>query len=187
MSDDPVRTMVHAGGRTLPFQEYFVRLRCEPAVTGLSWQGAEAARLNPALDAMRGAAAPEAVILCPSNPYLSIDPILAVPGMRDWIAASGAPVIAVSPIVGGAAIKGPAAKIMRELGLPVTAAAVARHYRGLIAGFVIDTADTRLRDEIAAEGLAVQVVPTVMRTLDDREQLARDCLAFVDALKAASQ
>jgi LPPG:FO 2-phospho-L-lactate transferase len=186
MSDDPVRTIVHSGERVLPFQDYFVQLRCGVPVTRLSLQGVECARLNPAVAELRGAEAPEAIIIGPSNPFLSIDPILAVPGMRDWIAASGAPVIAVSPIVRGAAIKGPAAKIMQELGMTVSAAGVARHYRGLIAGFVIDEADARLRDEIASEGIAVRVVPTVMRSREDRVQLARDCLTFAEALKAAA-
>jgi LPPG:FO 2-phospho-L-lactate transferase len=185
MSDDPVRTIVHSGERAMPFQDYFVRLRCEVPVTRLSLQGIERARLNPAIAELRGAQAPQAIILCPSNPFLSIDPILSVPGMRDWIAASGAPVIAVSPIVGGAAIKGPAAKIMQEVGLPVSAAVVARHYRGLISRFVIDEADAGLRDEIAGEGIAVRVAPTVMRSRDDRVQLGRDCLSFVEALSDA--
>jgi LPPG:FO 2-phospho-L-lactate transferase len=180
-----VRTIVHSGECALAFQDYFVRLRCEVPVTRLSLQGVEHARLSPAIAELRGARAPQAIILCPSNPFLSIDPILSVPGMRAWIAASGAPVIAVSPIVGGAAIKGPAAKIMRELGLAVSAASVARHYRGLIAGFVIDEADAGLRDEIAGEGIAVRVAPTVMRSREDRVQLARDCLSFVEALRAA--
>jgi LPPG:FO 2-phospho-L-lactate transferase len=182
MSDDPVRTIVHSGERALPFQDYFVRLRCEVPVTRLSLQGVERARLSPAIAELRGAEAPEAIILCPSNPFLSIDPILAVQGMREWVAGSGAPVLAVSPIVGGAAIKGPAAKIMQELGLTVSAASVARHYRGLIAGFVIDEADAALRAEIESEGIAVRVVPTVMRSREDRAQLARDCLSFAEAL-----
>ncbi len=185
MSDDAVRTIVHSGGDALAFQDYFVRLRCEVPVSRLSYDGATQSRPSPAIEAMRGAAAPSAVIICPSNPYLSIAPILAVPGMREWLRATGAPVIAVSPIVGGAAIKGPAAKIMKELGLEVSAKSVADHYRGLIAGFVVDEVDAPLRVEIETAGLAVRVAPTVMRSADDRLGLARACLSFAQELVAA--
>jgi LPPG:FO 2-phospho-L-lactate transferase len=143
-------------------------------VTGVRYDGAETAALNPALAQAR----PAAIVVCPSNPYLSVDPILAVPGMRDWMKAQQVPVVAVSPIVGGAAIKGPAAKIMGELGVPVTAAAVARHYAGLIDGIVIDEADAGLAAEIEAAGIAVRVAPAVMRDSADRVALARVCLAF---------
>ncbi len=175
MSDDPVRTVIRTDGGELPFQHYFVRLACAVPVTGIRYDGAVAAALNPALTQAR----PAAIVICPSNPYLSIDPILAVPGVRDWIAALCVPVVAVSPIVGGAAIKGPAAKIMRELGVPVTAAAVARHYAGLIDGIVIDEADAGLVAEIEAAGIAARVAPAVMRTPADRVALARVCLDFV--------
>jgi LPPG:FO 2-phospho-L-lactate transferase len=131
------------------------------------------------------AAAVSAVIICPSNPYLSIDPILAVPGMRQWLAGLGVPVLAVSPIVGGAAIKGPAAKIMHELGATVSAAGVADRYRGLISGFVIDHADRELQAEIEAMGIDVMVTKTVMNSASDRADLARDCLAFGKTLAGA--
>jgi LPPG:FO 2-phospho-L-lactate transferase len=179
MSDQPVRTKVHSGGLTLPFQDYFVRLRCEIPVERLSFDGAATARLNPLIDAMRGSEAPEAIIICPSNPYLSIDPILSVPAMRDWIENIGAPVIAVSPIVGGAAIKGPAAKIMKELGVQPSVTSVAAHYRGLIDGLVIDTVDDVHVAEIQAMGIAAMVTGTVMRSIDDRVTLAQRCLAFL--------
>ncbi len=182
MSDDAVRTVIHSGDKALAFQDYFVRLRCEVPVTRLSYDGAEAARINAAIETMRGPDAPSAVIICPSNPYLSIDPILAVPGLRDWLKAIHVPVIAVSPIVGGAAIKGPAAKIMRELGVAASAAAVAEHYRGLIDGFVIDEVDGHLLANIASTGTTVKVAPTVMRSTDDRVGLARDCLSFAHDL-----
>ena len=123
-----------------------------------------------------------AVVICPSNPYLSIDPILALPGLREWIRSAGAAVIAVSPIVGGAAIKGPAAKIMRELGLEPSAAAIGRHYDGLIDGFVLDVVDADSAGEISAWGVVVRSTQTVMRTTEDRINLARDCLAFIEDL-----
>ena len=159
----------------LPFQDYFVRLACAVPVTGIRYDGAAAARVNPALARLEGVAA---IVICPSNPYLSVDPILAVPGMRAWVKAQGVPIVAVSPIVGGAAIKGPAAKIMRELGVAATAATVARHYAGVIDGIVIDEVDAGLRGEIEANGTAVCAAPAVMRSIDDRVALARTCLAF---------
>jgi LPPG:FO 2-phospho-L-lactate transferase len=185
MTDDAVRTTVHSGDRVLAFQDYFVRLRCEVPVTRLSYQGAASARLNPEIALLTGPAAPTAIIICPSNPYLSIEPILAVPGMRSWIAELGVPVVAVSPIVSGAAIKGPAAKIMHELGANVSAAGIADRYRGLIDGIVIDHVDRELRPEIKAKGIAVMVTHTVMASADDRANLARDCLAFSAGLAGA--
>ncbi|HVX75542.1 MAG TPA: 2-phospho-L-lactate transferase [Bradyrhizobium sp.] len=183
MSDDPVRTTIHSGGRTLPFQDYFVRLHCEVPVERLSFEGAAAAHLNPLVAAMSGAQAPEAIIICPSNPYLSIDPILSVPAMRDWIDDTGAPVIAVSPIVGGAAIKGPAAKIMRELNVQPSATSVAAHYCGLVDGFVIDAVDNAHAADIEAMGIATKVTETVMRSIDDRKTLAESCLAFLEVIR----
>ena len=175
MSDDPVRTIIGSDDGELPFQDYFVRLGCAVPVRGIRYDGAPAARLNPALAQL---ASLSAIVICPSNPYLSVDPILAVPGMRAWLRAQGCPIVAVSPIVGGAAIKGPAAKIMAELGAPVSAVGIARHYAGLVDGLVIDVADAALVPQIAAEGIAVKVAPTVMSSPDDRVALARTCLAF---------
>jgi LPPG:FO 2-phospho-L-lactate transferase len=182
MSDDAVRTMIRTEDGELPFQDYFVRLACAVPVTGIRYDGAATARINPALDHLTGVGA---IVICPSNPYLSVDPILAVPGMRAWMKARGVPIVAVSPIVGGAAIKGPAAKIMQELGVAATAAAVARHYGDLIDGIVIDAVDAGLRGEIEAAGVAVCVAPAVMRSTDDRVALARTCLAFARDLAQA--
>jgi len=187
MSDDPVRTTIHSGGRALPFQDYFVRLHCEVPVERLSFDGAGAAQLNPLVVAMRGAQAPEAIVICPSNPYLSIDPILSVPAMRDWIEDTGAPVIAVSPIVGGAAIKGPAAKIMQELNVKPSATSVAAHYCGLIDGFVIDTVDNADAADIEAMGIVTKVTEAVMRSIDDRKALAESCLAFLEVVRSNGQ
>jgi len=187
MTNDVVRTMVHSGDRVLGFQDYFVRLRCDVPVTRLSYRGAEAARISPDITGMDGATAPSAVIICPSNPYLTIDPILAVPGMRQWLRGLGVPIIAVSPIVGGAAIKGPAAKIMHEIGVAASATTVAEHYRGLISGLVIDHVDRPLCAAIEATGIAVKVTQTVMRSAADRADLARDCLSFAAAFKEADR
>ena len=175
MSDDPVRTRVQTPHGTLAFQHYFVRERCEPTVLGFEFAGAENAKLNPAIrfDAL------DAVVICPSNPYVSVDPILAVPGMHDALHGARCPVVAVSPIVGGRAIKGPTAKMMRELGIPATAVEVAKHYLGLATHFVIDAVDARSRDAVAALGLETTTAQTVMRTLEDRIALARAVLAFV--------
>jgi LPPG:FO 2-phospho-L-lactate transferase len=183
MSDDPVRTMVQGPDGELPFQDYFVRLACAVPVSGIRFDGAAAARINPVLAGLDG---PAAIVICPSNPYLSVDPILAVPGMRMWMKARGVPIVAVSPIVGGAAIKGPAAKIMQELGVAASAATVARHYAGLIDGIVIDEVDAGLRAEIEAEGVAACVAPTVMRNGDDRVTLAGTCLDFAAEIAQAS-
>jgi LPPG:FO 2-phospho-L-lactate transferase len=182
MSDDPVRTIICTDDGELPFQDYFVRLACAVPVRGVRYEGAPAARLNPALATFPDLSA---IIICPSNPYLSVDPILAVPGHRAWLRAQGCPIVAVSPIVGGAAIKGPAAKIMAELGVPPSVIGIARHYAGLVDGLVIDAADAALAQEIAAEGIAVRVAPTVMSNSDDRVALARTCLAFAGELAGA--
>jgi LPPG:FO 2-phospho-L-lactate transferase len=182
MSDDRVRTIICSNDGELPFQDYFVRLACAVPVRSIRYDGAPTARLNPTLAACRDLSA---IIICPSNPYLSVDPILAVPGARAWLRAQGCPIVAVSPIVRGAAIKGPAAKIMAELGASVSAVGIARHYAGLVDGLVIDTADAALAPEIAAEGMAVKVAPTVMSSSDDRVALARTCLTFAGEIAGA--
>ena len=119
------------------------------------------------------------VIICPSNPFVSVDPVLAIPGMRERLARAQAPVVAISPIVAGAAIKGPTAKMMRELNMPSDAVAVARHYEGLIDGFVLDAQDAALESQIAALGIRTVVAQTVMVTLPDRVALAGHVLQFV--------
>ena len=175
MSDDPVRTRVQTPDGTLAFQHYFVRDRCEPTVLGFEFAGAASAKLNPAIafDAL------DAVVICPSNPYVSVDPILAVPGMTEALRGANCPIVAVSPIVGGAAIKGPTAKMMRELGVPASTIEVAKHYRELATHFIIDEVDAGASDAVAALGLQTICAQTVMRTLDDRIALAKTVLAFV--------
>lgn len=180
MSDEPVATRVQTDEGWLDFQHYFVRRRCEPRVIGLYFAGADTARMAPAAAAALADPALRAVILCPSNPYLSIDPILAVPGMRAALAGCAAPVIAVSPIIAGQAVKGPTAKMMAELGLEPSAATVARHYEGLIDAFVVDEADAGL----AIAGVHVAATPTLMRSLDDKQRLARFVLGLSDGLAA---
>ena len=185
MSDDPVRTVVETAKGDLPFQEYFVRRRCEPAVRGLRFERARAARMSATFEAALADPALDAVVICPSNPYLSVDPILAVPGVREALAGCAAPVLAVSPIVGGRAIKGPAAKIMGELGVEVSAATVASRYRDLLDGFVLDEADRSLAGAIesAGAGVRVAVEQTVMRTDEDRSRLAARVLGFARLLR----
>ena len=142
MCNQPVRTLVHTDEGDLPFQDYFVRRRCEPTFRGLTFVGAAKATLTPEVAASLQAASQ--IIICPSNPYLSVDPILSVPGLRQLIQESDAPVVAVSPIVGGRAVKGPVAKMMREMGhlkhLPLT---IVEHYAGLLDGFILDQQDQR--------------------------------------------
>jgi LPPG:FO 2-phospho-L-lactate transferase len=182
MSDDPVRTIVETDQGTLEFQQYFVREQCRPRVLAIRFEGAETARPLSALVQTLADPHLAGIIICPSNPYLSVDPILAVPGMRDLLRKAGVPVIAVSPIVAGAAIKGPTAKIMGELGLPCDAPAIARHYAGLIDGFVLDATDANLQTRIETPA---HVTNTVMRTLDDKIQLANACIALCARLRAA--
>ncbi|MBX9606878.1 MAG: 2-phospho-L-lactate transferase [Gammaproteobacteria bacterium] len=183
MSDQPVRTLVHCDIGTLAFQHYFVRERCAPRVSGFSFAGAE--RASPAPGVLEALGAPDlaGVIICPSNPFLSIDPILAVGGVRAALAACAAPVIAVSPIVAGAALKGPTAKIMAELSLPQSASAVAAHYAGLIDGFILDETDRALLPELASDTLRVTCAQSVMSTLDDRVNLAHTALEFLRAFQ----
>lgn len=177
MSDSTVRTLVHTDEGDLPFQHYFVRRRCEPFVVDLSYLGAAAARLpGAAVSALRQAAA---IILCPSNPYLSLDPILSVGETRRLLRKLNAPKIAVSPIVGGRALKGPAAKMMRELGAEVSAVTVAERYGDLLSGFVVDKTDEHLADQIATPTL---VTNTLMTDMASKEDLARAVLAFAGEL-----
>lgn len=177
MSDDPVRTIVETDEGALTFQRYFVERRCAPALRSVRFVGAETARVQPEIETALKNPDLKAVIICPSNPYLSVDPILAVPGMRDLLRETRAPVVAVSPVVGGAAVKGPMAKIMGELGVQVTHAAIARHYEGLIDGLMVDCPDENI-----AAGVAVAVESTLMTSLDDKIALARKVLAFANRI-----
>ncbi len=183
MSDAPVRTMIGTADGELAFQHYFVRDRCAPAVTGFRFDGAADAALTPGIEQRFDDPRLAGVIVCPSNPFVSVDPVLAVPGMRARLARLRVPIVAVSPIVAGTAIKGPTAKMMTELKIPNDAVSVARHYRGIVNGFVLDNQDAALESAVAALGIATVVTQTVMLSLGDRRQLADDVLKFVRRLK----
>lgn len=175
MSDQPIPTIVLTEGGELAFQEYFVAQRCEPKVTGFRFQNILQASPAPGvLEAIRDA---DAVIICPSNPWVSIDPILGVPGIRE--ALSEKVVVAVSPLVGGKAIKGPAAKMYAELEIEPSAAAVARHYGGLLSGFVLDVVDENLTKFI---GVPAQITDTIMVEKNDRLKLGDEVLSFTQKL-----
>jgi len=183
MSDDRVQTQVHTNAGVLDFQDYFVRQACAPEVTGFEFAGAEMAKPNPlVIDALEDQEL-TAVVICPSNPFISVDPVLAVPGVRDALLRCTAPTVAVSPIIRGKAVKGPTDKMMRELGLPRTSAAIAGHYGELLDGIVLDSEDAE-----SAAGIEVPVActPTLMNTLEDREQLAREVLDFAGQLRRSS-
>jgi LPPG:FO 2-phospho-L-lactate transferase len=185
MSEDPVRTVVHSSEGELPFQHYFVRRQCEPIVSGFHFDGIERAAANANVMEILSSGEVKAVVICPSNPFVSVDPILRLQGMYEALIALDAPIIAVSPIVAGMAIKGPAAKMMTELGMPATALAVAQHYAerypGLLDSFVIDESDVTLVPEIQQTGMKVFTTSTVMKTLADKQQLAQDTLDLMEA------
>lgn len=171
MSDQPVRTIVETEEGDLAFQEYFVHRRCEPRVKGFRFDGADSA--EPAAGAREAFQFADAVIICPSNPWVSIDPILRV------IPKIEKPAFAVSPIIGGQTVKGPAAKMYHELGIGPSALAVANHYRELLKGFVIDALDAELKESVKDLNMEVCVTNTLMRSHDDRKQLAKQVLDFV--------
>jgi LPPG:FO 2-phospho-L-lactate transferase len=181
MSDDPVRTRVLTAEGWLDFQEYFVHQQCRPAVREFKFAGAETARAQPAALAALERRDLRAIVICPSNPFVSVEPILAVPGIRAALQQSCAPVVAVTPIIGGKAIKGPAAKMMAELRLEVSGEAVARRYAGIIDGFVVDHADPvpEPLQNVRFFGAA-----TLMTTTDDRLRLAHAVLQSADMLGA---
>lgn len=184
MSDAAVRTEIVTDGGVLPFQHYFVAERCVPVARAIRFAGAEHAAPSARFRAALGRDDLAALILCPSNPYLSVDPILALPGMREAIAALPAARIAVSPIVGGQAIKGPTAKLMAELGAEASVVGIARHYRGLIDGILIDRADAALTPAIEAMGLVVATGDIVMRSDADRAAVARATLDLAQRIGA---
>ena len=177
MSDQPVRTIVETEEGELAFQEYFVYRRCEPRVTGFRFAGVESAEPAPgAREAIRSA---DAVIICPSNPWVSIDPILRVLSPSLGGESPELAVIAISPIIGGHTVKGPAAKMYRELGIEPSALAVARHYCDLATGFVLDKVDNQLEGEIRSLSMRTLVTNTLMESHDNRKELAMDVLDFL--------
>jgi LPPG:FO 2-phospho-L-lactate transferase len=201
MSDDLVPTLVYTDEGELPFQEYFVHRQCRPKVSGFQFQNVSQARAAPGLlEAVSGA---ELVVICPSNPWVSVDPILAIPGMKavlisseiirrepgvlHSVSAKQRAMVAVSPIIGGEAVKGPAAKMYRELGVEPSALAVAGHYGaaeegGLLAGFVMDELDSDLEKDVQALGIQTLVTDTLMPTTSERFRLAKEVLKFAEYL-----
>lgn len=180
VSDDPVRSVVETDEGELAFQDYFVRRRCEPRFLSIRYGGADAAAPSPALADALSNPALQAIIICPSNPILSIGPILAIPGIRRALEARRVPVVAVSPFIGGKAVKGPAAKIMNERGFEATPSALADYYVNFLDGLVIDRADAHL----PCNGPAIHADDTLMRDAADRERLAQITLDFARTLSA---
>lgn len=177
MCDEKVSTIVHTANGDLAFQHYFVREQCKTDVTGFRFDGIEKATLG--AKQAEALASMDALIICPSNPFVSVAPILKVPGVKDAIAARKVPVVVVSPIVAGMAIKGPAAKMMQDLNMPVTALGVAQYYQGRATHFVVDSQDAQYVDAIKALGFEVLSCNTVMHSLDDRKGLAQSILEWI--------
>jgi len=184
MSDQAVRTQVVTERGRLDFQQYFVRDRTEPVVSALEYAGADTAVPSAAVLAALGDPELAAIIIAPSNPYLSVDPMLAIPGLRAAVRNAPAPVIAVAPIVGGAAIKGPTAKIMRELGIEPSAESVARHYGDLLDGYIVDECDRKMVSGPEKTPLPVRICDTIMQSLDDKRRLARETLEFARSIRS---
>ena len=177
MSDDPVRTVMLTDAGEMAFQEYFVKHSCEPRISGVRFDGADAARPAPAFE--QALALCDAIVFCPSNPLVSIGPVLAVPGVRDAIERFDGPRIAVSPIVGGKALKGPADKMMAELGEDVSNTGVARRYAGICDTLVIDVGDAHEAASVEQVGMSVHVALTVMTSDAENVALAEEALALV--------
>ena len=174
MSDSPVRTMVDSDEGELAFQEYFVHRQCAPKVRGFRFDGVEGA--ESVVGAKEAIDAADAIVICPSNPWVSVDPILKV------IKKIAKPVVAVSPIIGGKAVKGPAAKMYTELGIEPSALAVANHYRNILAGFVLDNADLSMENDVKKLNIETLVTDTFMNNFTDRIRLAEDVLHFIGSL-----
>jgi LPPG:FO 2-phospho-L-lactate transferase len=184
MTDDAVRSIVDTDEGPLDFQDYFVRRQCRPTFRGVTLQGETTA--TPSQGFRQALDRAQAIVVTPSNPFVSIDPILALPGIKNALRQSRRPVVAVSPIVGGKAVKGPLAKMMREVGVEPSALGVAQHYGRLVGGWVIDSVDRNLAPAIGALGCRVKVCNTMMQTLDDKRRLAHDAvgLAFELAMES---
>lgn len=181
MTNEPVRTMITGPEGELAFQEYMVRLRTEVDVRSIRFAGIEAAKPAPGvIEALRDA---ETVFLAPSNPFVSVGPILAVEGVRSALATTKATRVAVSPIIAGQVVKGPAAKMMTTMGYEVSALGVAKIYSGLIDVFVIDEQDRALANEVEALGLRCFVTDTMMTSMERKAELARDILAFLETAR----
>lgn len=183
VTDAELRTRVLTDTAELAFQDYFVRQKCGPSVRGFRFAGAQAARPSVPLANLLASGKIEGVVICPSNPWLSIAPILSVGALHDFLVSARVPVVAVSPIVGGAAIKGPAAKIMSEFGLPVSALGVVRHYGSLVDGWVLDTVDAALEPNVAATGCSVLSTDTLMSSPAKAAHVARAAIELLERLR----
>ncbi len=181
VSDDPIKTVLQTKSGALSFQDYFVKYSFEPEIESIRFDGANEATLNPLIaDQLKKSSAIEGIIICPSNPYVSIDPILSIPNMRENLRKIGVPIIAVSPIVDGHALKGPTAKMMAELGMTPSAATVAMHYEDFLTGFILDKKDGGLKETINTETV---VTNTIMLTLEDKIALAREIVNLLKRVK----
>jgi LPPG:FO 2-phospho-L-lactate transferase len=179
MTNDPVRTILYTSQGRLAFQEYFVRDRWQPVVRHLEFSGIQQAQPSPGL--LEAIEAAELIIFGPSNPFLSIDPILNVPGVRHQITLSSAPVLAVSPIVGGKAVKGPAAKLMNELGVDASPLGIAQYYEELLDGIILDSIDKHLISDIQSVGMKSVAKNTMMNSAADKTALAASILKWAEA------
>lgn len=180
MTDQPVRTMVNTtDGRKLPFQEYFVKEQCIPEVTGFEFLGIEEAQ--PGFKVKKALTEADLVVICPSNPWVSIDPILKLSGVREML--KGKMVLAVSPIIGGKTIKGPAAKMFLEMGMDPGCFEVANHYKEFLTGFVLDSQDQKEASRVSDIGIIPLVTQTIMRSAEDRIRLANEVLEFGMSLR----
>ena len=175
MSNEPVRTMVKTLEGDVPFQQYFVRDRCSSIVTGFEFDGADVAQPDhKVVDAIVDSEF-DAIIICPSNPFISIDPILSVPGYKEALMKSETPVVGISPVIGSDSVKGPTAKIMKELGMPVSSLSVAKHYKEILDGFIVNS-----QDDLTAEDAGIPVYKTniMMDTFEKKKTLARESMEF---------
>jgi len=176
MSDDPVPTVIESNEGSMHFQEYLVKRRAEPIVKGIQFRGVGAAR--PAPGVLEAIAEAERIIICPSNPLISIGPILAVPGVREQLQARKKDVFAVCPIVGGESLKGPSDRMLAQLGYEATALGVAKLYADFTGTFVVDPEDKAAAKSISTLGMKVVILPTVMKTLSQKRKLARSLLSL---------
>ncbi len=183
MCDMPVHTRVITDQGELDFQEYFVHFGWQPRLTGLRWEGIEEAR--PSAEVLAALDQADLVVMCPSNPFVSIDPILLLPGIRPLLQKRL--VVAVSPILGGKTVKGPAAKMFQELGIEPSAPAVAEHYQDVLDGFVLDEIDAALQAAVETLGMAACAIPTLMSGLDERKAVAQGVLEFAKSIKSGKR
>jgi LPPG:FO 2-phospho-L-lactate transferase len=185
VTDAALRTMVATDAGELAFQDYFVRRRCEPAVRSFRFAGADGAELSAPLAKLGESGIIEGIVICPSNPWLSVAPLLAVAPLRKLLASKRLPVVAVSPIIAGAAVKGPAAKIMGELGVEMSALGVVRHYGALVDGWVLDMQDAALESAVAADGHAVVLTDTMMNSAQKAAGVAQAALGLLRRIGAS--